>query len=473
LTFNRHLVFTLLCFFLFASFGTSYITAQESESITIDYISVLGNKRTKTAYILREMTIVPGQQIKRAELDTLLKVNANQVYNTALFNEVLVEPVYKDGGHVDVEVKVRERWYVIPLVYFELSDRSFNVWWKQFDADLSRTKYGAGAEISNMRGRNEELKIDFRRGFTRQYRFRYKFPFINRAKTVGLELRYFYVSHDERHFTIQGNRFQFFDLEAQIDERQEYTVAFTRRKAIKHSQKLQFGVHTFKVAPEIIERNNDFFEDGRTEQRFAEIKYVQQWDNRDITRYPLKGALARFTLHQKGLGIWNDFNQTYLELHGSKYVQVKPNTYLAGNIKAATSFPGNQAFSNRLRVGFESNFIRGYEEFIIEADHFITARTAAKQMVLNTTWKPKWIKWDQFNLIPIKLVLKVYGEGARLWGYDDLENQNSLNGSYLLGTGVGLDIITFHDSLFSLEYSLNRRRERGIFVHFNITWDKE
>jgi len=443
--------------------------AQASDTLVVEDIRVSGNKRTKTAFVLREMTIAIGQKIPRTELDTLLKVNANQVYNTELFNEVLVEPTFTGENGVVLEVKVRERWYIIPLVYFELSDQNFNVWWKQFDHDLSRTKYGAGVEINNMRGRDEDLKIDFRRGFTRQYRFRYKFPFIDREKTIGMELLYFYVSHNEMPYTIDGNQFQFFDLDAKVDERQEAAVTFTRRKAIKHSQRLLLAVHSYEVAPEIVERNDKFFEDGRKRQGYAELRFVYQWDNRDIQRYPLNGALARITVQQRGLGIWKDFNQTYLEGHYSKYWKVGRTQYLGANFKAATSFPDRQAFSNRIRVGYESNFIRGYEQYIAEANHFVTARTAARQMLLNVKWRPRWIKRDQFNLIPIKLILKVYGEGGKLWGY---EGENWLNGNYLLGTGIGLDVVTLHDSLFSVEYSMNRRRERGIFMHFNITWDR-
>jgi len=444
-------------------------SAQGDDSLLIEEIRVSGNKRTKTDFVLREMTLEVGEKIARADLDTLLQVNSNQIYNTELFNEVLIDPVFTGDNTVELEVKLRERWYITPLIYFELTDQNFNVWWKQFDHDLSRTKYGAGVEINNMRGRDEDLKIDFRRGFTRQYRFRYNFPFINREKTIGLELLYFYVSHNEMPYTIDGNQFQFFDLDAKVDDRREAIVKFTMRRAIKRSHELLIGTHSYTVAPEIVELNNKFFEDGRRSQRFAELRYIYQWDNRDIQRYPLKGSLARFTLQQRGLGIWQDFNQTYLEGHFSKYLQVGPSQYLGANVKAATSFPDQQAYANRVRVGYESNFVRGYEQYIAEANHFITARTAARQMLLNTKWRPRWIKRDQFNLIPIKLILKVYGEGGKLWGY---EGENWLNGNYLLGTGIGLDVVTLHDSLFSVEYSVNRRRERGIFMHFNVTWDR-
>lgn len=471
---KRVFLFALLCGLLAHYICPTELSAQENERLNefiIEDIKVIGNKRTKTAYILREMTLRAGQSVQSSELDTLLKVNANQIYNTELFNEVLVEPVYGEGKALSLEVKVRERWYFIPLVYFELADQNFNVWWKQFDHDLARTKYGAGIEMQNMRGRNEDFKIDFRQGFTRQYRFRYKFPFIDRAKTIGMELLYFYVSHNEMPYTIRSNRFQFFDLNAQVDVRQEGYITFTRRKAIKHSQTLSFGVQTFRVAQEIVDRNEVFFDGKEKQQGFAEIKYVQQWDNRDIRRYPLVGSLARFTLRQRGLGFWKDFNQTYLEAHASKYWKVGTKQYLAANTKVATSFPDQQAFSNRIRVGYESNFIRGYEQYIAEADHFVSARVAAKQMLLNIKWKPKWIKREQFSLIPIKVMLKTYTEAAKLWGYDT-DRRNSLNGNYLVGGGIGLDIITFHDSLYSIEYSMNRRRERGIFMHFNITWDK-
>ena len=83
-----------------------------------------------------------------------------------------------------------ERWYVWPNPIFELSERNFNVWWHDFKAnnysDFSRVNYGLFLVWENFRGRNELLKMKYRRGFKEHYLFNYEIPYFNKKKTLGL-----------------------------------------------------------------------------------------------------------------------------------------------------------------------------------------------------------------------------------------------------------------------------------------------
>ena len=43
---------------------------------------------------------------------------------------------------------------------------------------------------------------------------------------------------------------------------------------------------------------------------------------------------------------------------------------------------------------------------------------------------------------------------------------NSLSNELLFGSGIGLDLVTYYDKVLRLEYSMNKMKETGFFVHF-------
>ena len=124
--------------------------ADSSKSITdssaklkVDRILITGNRKTKSYIIIREMKFKPGWYTPAALLAENLKLSQELVYNTNLFSEVKLEPVFKDSSAIDIKVTVKERWYIYPTPQFQLVDRNFNEWINVYNADLNRVIYGA------------------------------------------------------------------------------------------------------------------------------------------------------------------------------------------------------------------------------------------------------------------------------------------------------------------------------------------
>jgi hypothetical protein len=44
--------------------------------------------------------------------------------------------------------------------------------------------------------------------------------------------------------------------------------------------------------------------------------------------------------------------------------------------------------------------------------------------------------------------------------------ENPLANTWQFGYGIGLDYVTYYNLVFSVEYSLNRMGESGLFLHF-------
>ena len=43
---------------------------------------------------------------------------------------------------------------------------------------------------------------------------------------------------------------------------------------------------------------------------------------------------------------------------------------------------------------------------------------------------------------------------------------NTLSNKYIWGTGMGIDFVTYYDSVFRFEIAMNDLKEKGFFLHF-------
>lgn len=90
---------------------------------------------------------------------------------------------------------------------FEIQDRNFNSWWQT--KDLSRINYGMYLTFQNLFGLNQSLTLKIRKGYTENYGFSYKIPYLNKKQTIGLNLSYLFSSNNEIAFNTFDNRLIF------------------------------------------------------------------------------------------------------------------------------------------------------------------------------------------------------------------------------------------------------------------------
>ena len=175
----------LICFI------TTFIFYQgfTQEKILIDNITIVGNNITKEAIILRELTFKKGEVLSQKQIEEKIKQSKENLTNLSLFNFVDIKSVARNTK-ADIIIDVVERWYIWPYPILELSERNFNVWWKEFKksnySDFSRLNYGVYLVWENFRGKNQLLKIKYRKGFKEHYLFRYEIPYFNKEKTIGI-----------------------------------------------------------------------------------------------------------------------------------------------------------------------------------------------------------------------------------------------------------------------------------------------
>ncbi|MDA7502036.1 BamA/TamA family outer membrane protein [Chitinophagales bacterium] len=453
-----------LAFVLLLIFSSS-IYAQHS-FFSVNELHISGNNKTKQKTILRELNFKQGDKIISSSLNARLEENKLNLFNTGLFNHVSITAVDSTGT---IKIALEERWFWFAIPVFELADRNFNVWWTEQDRDWERTKYGFNLLRYNMRGRNETLSTGIRWGYNRKLILDYEFPFIDKKKILGLIFSSHYYADRELGIRTTDNKWEFNRSNSFNNSRFHFGFSISRRKKLNSTHYLQLFYQHNTINDSIQLIAPDYFSTESNTQRFVRAAYVFEHDERDVKKYPTKGYYLRAKLDKRGLGLFNDVDLLFGEIHGSLYQPISDALIVSASAKYRRTLSGNSSYNQENRLGFLETQVRGYEYYIVEAPHFLLGKLNFRQVILKREWRNPLSTKDQFRRIPIAIYFKLHQEIA--WTQGRADPLNPLNDSFLSGTGIGLELFTWYDMQMSIDYSWNHRGENGLYLHFNTTWD--
>lgn len=462
--------FFIVCFFI-SSFP---LFAQEKDDAVKEYLIVKdfeieGNKRTKEAYMLRELNIEKGDTILLQNLPTVLEQNIALLYSADIFSSVKMDTFALEPPFVKIKITITEGLSIIPIPNFKLVDRNFNVWWNQFNHDLSRTIWGIYVQKKNLRGQNEKLIVQALWGFSRIVDVQYNFPYINRDKTMGLYVRSRLVANREIAYQTFNNKEQFYRHNDHSNRNFKLDVTLKRRKEIKHTHYAKFIAERSSVADSLGLLNPQYFKNAATKQAYLALRYAYEFNTRDIVQYPLKGFYFRGELNKNGLGIFKDLNTFVARINASYFRPITETLFVASNLRLSNTWGKDQPYYNGNRLGYLGFTPRGYEFYALDNQQHLLWRS-------NIRWRiwaielpdPFYVKTKK--KMSFKGYLRAHYETA--YAKDDLFNGfNSLNNTWLQGTGLALDLVFWETVPVSLEYNWNHLNERGFYFHLGLEWD--
>ena len=440
---------------------------EENQTVYIDNIFIIGNKKTKEGIILRELSVQKGETYDQKELAQILELDKSKLFNTRLFNTVEVSILNLDDTTVDIVINVTERWYIFPAPIFDLVDRNFNDWWQNQGRDFSRTNYGVRIFHNNFRGRNERLRLLLQLGFTRKIGITYRVPYIDRKKRHGLSFSYDYSENDNIAIRTVENKPVFFDADETIRVFREYSLGYTFRRSFYNFHSLNFRVFNNTVSDTVTTLNTNYYQTDDQQQQYAELTYSFTYDKRDFAPYPLKGARMDIFARKEGLGIYDDLDRFDILINYSKFLDLKKNFYFSNYSAIYASFPTEQPYANIGGLGFRRNFIRGYELYLIEGKSFYLNRSTFKKRIFSKVANLKAVPIEQFRKMPIDIYFKAYFDMGYAENFVSYSENSRLADRYLFGTGAGFDIVSYYDTVIRLEFTVNRENESGFFLHFN------
>lgn len=436
-------------------------TTAYKEKLLLKKITIAGNKKTRRNIILREMSVQEGDSVSKEKLEEVTELNRKRIFNLSLFTDVqiLVDTTQPDILNWDVIVK--EQWYLIPELTFQLADRNFNVWWVEQNRDIRRANIGVTLKNRNFRGNLEEASVTAQIGYTQKFGLEYLRPYVDKRQRHGFGVKAFITRNEEWFVDTDSNKWEFAKTEGQyITGNGQLSLSYIFRPAYasRHLFELSYKAQTIKDT--IVALNADYFQNGSTIQQFGEFIYRNDLNLVDNWNYPMQGYKSVFQavlrVGFQGLG----FQNQYYEEFG--YFKKLSNKFYSSHIfRGRLSFPEKQPYTHVYAMGRGSEYVRGYEYYVIDGSHYGILRNNLKYELINYKLK---IPIRYISTIPIRIYPKIYTDVG--YARNKFPGNSTLNNRMLYSGGVGVDIVSVYDFKFRVEYTWNHLGEKGIFLHF-------
>ncbi len=424
----------------------------------IGEIIVTGNKKTKPYIIERELPFHRGDTVNLPELVKGFEIARQQLMNTTLFNDVVVSLKAFRGYTVDVQIDVRERWYIFPLPYFKPVDRNLAEWFKQ-DLSFERVNYGFKFNYNNFTGRNDKLKVWLITGYTKQMQFQYEQPYADRSLKHGYKLNFTYAYTREINFRTIGNEQAFSDTLGGLRRYNAY-VEYLYRPGLRTFNSFRLGWIQEEVEDRLLKVNPDYFGNGLKRVSYPEFQYKQNYYKVDYIPFPLTGWMSEISFLKKGIN--KDMNLWQL---GGKYQQswkLAPKTWYALQSIGVLRVPFKQPYVNQRLFGYNDMYLRGLENYVVDGVGGILLRQSLRYQVLKFNWYTG-LKSRGHAMIPFRFYARLFGDLG--YAHNPANPENSLTNRTLYTAGIGLDMVTFYDFVLRVDYGFNQLGENGLFLH--------
>ena len=441
-------------------------TLHERNLFHINDIVINGDRKTKSYIIEREIPFKRGDSVYLNQLVEQFERARRQLMNTRLFNEVVVSLKGFRGYHVDVQVDVKERWYIFPIPLFKPVDRNLQEWAKQ-GYDYKRANYGLKFSLYNVTGRNDKLKGAFVSGYTKQVQFSYEQPYADKALKHGYGVNVSYSALKEiNHLTLENEQ-KFFPVDTlkekfskrYMNEQFNLSVSYSYRPAIRTRHAFRLSYSTNKIDSLVHAYNPEYFSNNKLLIHYPEIGYSVEYNNIDYVAYPLKGFIGDASLIRRGIN--KDMDLWMLNAKGTRGWKVGRNFFYGLQGYMVIKLPLEQPYYNQRLFGYGDLYLRGLENYVIDGVLGGMVRQTLRREVLN--FSIPFIRSKSHDRIPFRILLKTYADLG--YSYNKNTFGNSLENRMLYTTGAGIDVISFYDFVLRFEYSFNQLGENGIFLH--------
>jgi len=436
-------------------------------------ITISGRRKTRDNVILRELNFKVGDCIpaslaegkdKDPNMLALNGFNRSRLMSLRLFNDVDIRwSRLQDSGY-EVNIFVIDRFPIMPDINFEFADRNFNVWWTEQHHDLNRINLGLTLKHNNFRGNRETVSVTGQMGYTQKIGISYERPFVDKDQKHGFGMSVFGLQNREISYITESNKLLFLRsdngfMQRRFDLAGWYT--FRPRYAARHL--LQLAYHHYWISDTIAQLNPDYLGEGRTQEDVLQLKYRFEYNAVDNWEYPLTGYRFIGEL-DNNFALAGHRWQTGLNVHFDRFYNPLRKWYLAFIFRGRVSLPQNQPFIFRHNLGYDFDYLRGYEYYVSDGSAFLLGRVDWKRELLNLKIR---LPVRYFEVIPFRVYPKVFGDmGAGNNKYARIDGDR-LNNRLLYSYGVGLDIITFYDIKLRIEYTINHLGEKGLYLHRN------
>jgi outer membrane protein assembly factor BamA len=439
-------------------------TIDKEAVFIISGIFITGNKKTRNSTILRELPFQKGDELHLSQLVASFQRSKELLINTRLFNEVTISVKSFRGYFADVQIDVKERWYIFPIPYFRPIDRNLSAWADK-NYSLSRVNYGIKFLHSNFSGRNDRLRIWLLTGYTRQLQLNYDQPASDRSLKHGFGFGVLYAALKEINVSTNNDRQTFINADTlsktgrYLFKQSTATLNYFYRPALTTRHVVRLGFNYIQTDSAVSAINPKYFNNGVQRVFYPELSYSLEYQKVDYTAYVLKGFMGDLNLTHRGIN--SRMNLTQLTGRFTNGWALGQQYYVGFQGYGAVKLPLQQPYFNQRLFGYGDTYLRGLEQYVVDGVAGIMIRTTARKHLYS--FSITGANLPTLQRIPFAIYVKIYGDMG--YAYNKTFTQNSLVNQMLYTTGAGIDVVSSYDFVFRFEYSFNQLGQSGIYLH--------
>jgi outer membrane protein assembly factor BamA len=404
------------------------------DSVQIGNIQVVGNEKTRSYVILRELEFGEGEMVALRELE----LAHLRIMNLGLFNNAEFYFV-ENGEKRDLNIIVYERWYIFPIPIFFLNDR-----------DWDKRSYGLGLSHMNLRGRAERLWLSGWFGYDPGFNIFYNNRWFGGNRRLYVQINMLSQSVSSKSMQFSG-----------VDEKHRLaSILFGRRFGLYWSLSVQFGYNYVGATDRSIlwRAENDHDDNLST---LVSIRH----DTRDLWEYPKNGSLWQAYL-----------SRTHLLNGGESYIQygadLREYRFLKGIVfagRVSTALTRNRVpFYRHLYFGYTER-VRGHFNRIVEGENRLSGSLEMRIPLLRErdiplsaeTWYSSYLQFLRFGLY-----LTFFSDAGAVWN----QNETLTSDRFLNGAGFGLNAILPYSTVLRFERAYDEDGRGENIVDFQLSF---
>ena len=444
-----------LFFIAFFLFFSNFVSAQ----IKISSIQIEGNRKTKPYIILRELPYHEGDIIPKDSIAIADTISQQQLFNTALFEQVTVQSEYLDSLHVVIKIQVRERWYLFPIPYFKWVDRNFNQWWNEQNRSLDRVNYGLNLRQSNVTGNNDRLNAAFITGYTQQSTLRYQIPFIDKKLRYGLAFGWQNATQKEINIATKLDKQVFYKTKNIIQEVYRANASLLYRPNLFERHSFQLGMGRNEISDSAFLYQANYLPSRQKTFSYLDAALSFSRIRFDYNAYPTKGQSTDFILYQR---FSKNANLSSIQF---REVVVRPfskSNFIFLESNSIVKFLPNQNYTDNKLLGYSNLQMNGLDYYVVDGNAASIFKASFHHALGSYTVNNKFIP-KRLPIIKYQFWLKAFTQLGYVYSEKPV-NGNRLNNTLLRTAGIGLDIVGIYDFVLKIDYSLNQLGDKGLYL---------
>jgi outer membrane protein assembly factor BamA len=316
----------------------------------------------------------------------------------------------------------------------------------------------------------EDMDFLLQLGKNQQVEVVYSRPYIDRRKHFGVGVAAGFRRMREAGFLTRYDRLEYMFDRRFLSQQYYGAILFYYRRGIHTIHSASVRIEKVHFADTLLLANPDYFFMGKTGGAFLNFFYKLKIDHRDARYYPLSGWYTDLEISKSGFGMQFEgpVDIFWIKSASRYYKPLSPRWYFGAGASVKWSSTSDQPYYFMQGLGYERDFVRGYEYYVVDGEDYSLFRANLKfailpQRVSNIACIPS----EKFSRIHYASYLNLYADVGYVWNskHSGLYG-NELPESLLYGAGLGMDVVTYYDKVLRVEFSVNKSGESGIFIHF-------